>query len=68
MEAKDVLKNYQNYQKEIEIPENIKELIEKRNQARKEKKWEESDKIRDEIQKLGYNIKDTKEGIKIEKL
>ena len=62
------LKNYQNYQKEIEIPENIKELIEKRNQARKEKKWEESDKIRDEIQKLGYNIKDTKEGIKIEKL
>lgn len=30
-------KNYQNYQKEIEIPENIKELIEKRNQARKEK-------------------------------
>ena len=62
------LKNYQNYQKEIEIPENIKELIEKRNQARKEKNWEESDKIRDEIQKLGYNIKDTKEGIKIEKL
>ena len=37
-------------------------------QARKEKNWEESDKIRDEIQKLGYNIKDTKEGIKIEKL
>ena len=62
------LKNYQNYQKEIEISENIKELIEKRNQARKEKNWEESDKIRDEIQKLGYNIKDTKEGIKIEKL
>ena len=62
------LKNYQNYQKEIEIPENIKELIEKRNQARKEKNWEISDKIRDEIQKLGYNIKDTKEGIKIEKL
>lgn len=36
--------------------------------ARKEKNWELSDKIRDEISKKGYNLKDLKDDIVIEKI
>lgn len=41
-----------------EIPEEIKILITKREQLRKEGKYEEADKIRNEIIKLGYEVKD----------
>ena len=34
----------------------------KRKKAREEKNWAESDKIRDEIKKLGYEVKDEKDG------
>ena len=52
---------------EQEIPEEIKELIEQRQKAREEKNWQESDRIRDLIKEKGYLVKDTKEGMKIEK-
>lgn len=55
-------------EEELEIPEEIQELIEKRNKARQEKKWEESDKLRDLIKEKGYEVKDTKNGIEIKKL
>lgn len=48
---------------EEEIPEEIKQLIEERKEARDNKDWEKSDKIRDIIIQKGYSIKDTKEGI-----
>ena len=51
-----------------EIPDEVLELVEKRKQARQDKNWELSDKIRDEINKKGYNIKDQKDGVIIEKL
>ena len=51
-----------------EIPNEVMELVEKRKQARENKNWELSDKLRDEINKMGYNIKDQKDGIIIEKL
>ena len=54
--------------KEIEIPEEIKDLIEKRKLARENKDWALSDKIRDELKEKGYMIKDTKEGMTIEKI
>ena len=47
------------------IPENIKNLAEERKQARENKNWAESDRIRDEILSLGYIIKDSKEGYEI---
>ena len=50
-----------------EIPEEVKLLIEKRKQAREEKKWDLSDELRDEISKLGYTVKDTKDGMVVEK-
>ena len=50
---------------EIKIPEEVLELVEKRKKARQEKKWTESDRLRDEIQNLGYSVKDTKDGVDI---
>lgn len=42
----------------IEIPENVKSLMEKRADLRVIGKYEEADKIRDEIQKLGFEVND----------
>lgn len=56
-----------NWKKE-QIPESILKLIEARNLARKEKNWQESDRIRDEIKNLGYEIKDTESGAEVFKL
>lgn len=52
---------------EIQIPEEILKLVEERNIVRKEKNWEESDRIRDLLQEKGYVVKDTKDGTKISK-
>ena len=52
---------------EIELPEEVKKLVEERKKAREEKKWELSDQLREKINLLGYNIKDTTEGMKLEK-
>jgi len=54
--------------KEEEISNEVKELVEQRKQARNEKNWELSDQLRDKIKELGYNIKDSKEGMTIEKI
>lgn len=43
----------------FEIPENVKILIEKRDTARAEKDFTKSDEIRTEIEKLGFEVKDT---------
>lgn len=42
-----------------EIPDNIKKLISKREQLRKEKNFEEADKIRKEIEEAGFPVNDT---------
>lgn len=52
----------------IEIPEDIKELIEKRNEAKKNKDFACADEIRKEALDLGYQIIDTKEGATVKKL
>ena len=54
--------------KEIYLPEEIKELIEQRKEARQNKDWALSDKIRDELKEKGYIVKDTKDGMTIERL
>jgi cysteinyl-tRNA synthetase len=45
-----------------EIPRNIFDLVNLRETARKEKNWKRSDELRDEISKLGYQVKDTDQG------
>ena len=53
---------------ELELPEEIKELIEKRKQARIDKNWALSDEIRDSLKEKGYLVKDTKDGMQVEKI
>lgn len=45
--------------KEVEIPDEIKRLMEEREELRKQKKFEESDKIRKQIEEAGFKVKDT---------
>ncbi len=45
-----------------EIPKEILKLAEERKKLRKNKKFEEADKIREEIRKKGYEIMDTEKG------
>ncbi len=64
----DLINSRQYLQQKVEVPEEIKELIEKRNIAKAEKNWEVADKIREEIKLKGYIIKDTKNGVEVDKI
>lgn len=54
-------------QRSTEIPQEMIDLAEKRKQARQNKNWQESDKLRDQIQAKGYTIKDNKDSYEISK-
>ena len=47
------------------IPAEVMALVEQRQAARVAKNWAESDRRRDEIAKLGWKVKDTKDGPKL---
>ena len=49
------------------IPESVKELARRRWQAKLDKNWAEADSLRAEIDKLGYTVKDGKDGYTINK-
>ena len=49
------------------IPAGVLALVEERQQARAAKEWAKSDELRDAIAKLGWAVKDTKEGPKLSK-
>ena len=49
------------------VPQEITELVEKREELRKQGRWDEADKIRKEIEKSGFTIKDTPKGPKVKK-
>lgn len=53
--------------KENDIPEGINTLIAKREALRKEKKWDEADRVRIELESQGYKVKDTKEGSRVKR-
>ncbi len=44
------------------LPEEVKELVEKREALRNTQKWDEADKLRGQIEKFGFEIKDTDKG------
>lgn len=52
----------------IVVPTEVQILIEERNHLRKQGSYTQADHIRNKIKKLGYNIKDTDGGVKIEKI
>ena len=57
-----------NYKKEENVlPEEVLELVNARNEARTNKNWAESDRIRDILIEMGYTVKDSKEGTIVEK-
>lgn len=49
------------------VPEEVAALASQRDDARARKDWEESDRLRDEIQKLGWQVEDTPDGTKVRK-
>lgn len=53
---------------EEKLPEEIEELVKQRKEARENKDWALSDKIRDQLKEKGYAVKDTKEGMTVEKI
>ena len=59
------LKDYQRQQNVL--PEEITILVQARNEARGNKNWAESDRIRDVLIEKGYTVKDSKEGTIVEK-
>ena len=50
---------------ETKIPQEILDLVEERKQARSDKNWNESDRLRDLIAEKGYIVKDTKDGTEV---
>ena len=61
-------KKYLEEQEKIELPEEILDLVNQRKEARKNKNWAESDRIRDLLKEKGYLVKDTKDGMVIEEI
>jgi len=52
---------------DLEIPEEITKLIAERTRLRSEKKFEEADRMRREIEGRGYEIEDTPAGVVVKK-
>jgi cysteinyl-tRNA synthetase len=65
--ASKVLGILKDFDREQSFEQEIKKLIEDREKARKEKNWEKSDKIRDELKRKGVILEDTTEGVRWKK-
>ena len=57
-----------NDKEDINIPEDIKLILNERKDARKNKNFAKSDELRDKLKEFGYIVKDTKDGQIIEKV
>lgn len=57
-----------NDKEDINIPEDIKLILNERKDARENKDFAKSDELRDKLKELGYIVKDTKDGQIIEKV
>lgn len=57
-----------NDKENINIPEDIKLILNERKDARENKDFAKSDELRDKLKELGYIVKDTKDGQIIEKV
>ena len=49
----------------LDLPNELKDLINERNKARESKDWDLSDSLRDKIESYGYTVKDTDSGTKV---
>jgi cysteinyl-tRNA synthetase len=53
--------------KPIEVPEEVQKLLNERETARENKNFKQSDELRDQIKKLGFEVLDTPNGQKVKK-
>lgn len=51
--------------RKLEIPDEVSELLQQRDDARENKDWKESDRLRNLIKQKGFIVEDTNEGQKI---
>jgi len=51
-----------------DIPEEVMEMVNKREEMRKTKQWSESDALRKEIEAKGYKVSDFFDGVTVEKV
>ena len=54
-------------EEKTKLPSDIAEMVKKRDEARKDKDWAESDRLRNELVSKGYNVEDTPEGTKVKR-
>jgi len=50
-----------------DLPEDVKELVDRREEARSQKQYEEADALRRSLESLGYTVTDTPEGPSVRK-
>jgi len=50
---------------ETQIPDQVAALVQDREQARAEKRWQDADDYRDQVRRLGFDIEDTPEGPRV---
>jgi cysteinyl-tRNA synthetase len=51
--------------REEALPEEVRQRVEARRRARAQKDWADSDRLRDELQAMGYTVQDAKDGMKV---
>jgi cysteinyl-tRNA synthetase len=50
---------------DVAIPDEVVQLVQQRENARREKNWKRSDELREQISALGWEVRDTKDGPKV---
>ena len=55
-------------EEEVKISHNVKKLVDEREKAREKKDWKMADELRKKINKEGYSIDDTKDGVKVKEV
>ncbi|RPI81319.1 MAG: cysteine--tRNA ligase [Chloroflexi bacterium] len=53
---------------EVAVSPDVMELVEQRQQARKEKRWADADSLRTQIQSAGYEVEDTASGSRVKRV
>jgi cysteinyl-tRNA synthetase len=49
------------------LPAEVQELLKQREKARKQKKWDDADTLREAINLQGYAVEDTPHGVRVTK-
>ncbi len=66
--AGEILGILEDFDQEESFEQETEKLIEEREEARKERNWKKSDKIRDELRNKGVILEDTPEGVRWKKI